>query len=329
DTILKDNIQKILAQETITKIDIDSLFRSISSQKPLVILIDNYDALFKQKNNDSSNEAFKILRQLKNINNHQRIKCSLIMTSSEEVEKLLEELKKDTSICEDFVTFPLELFNDNEMGELWERMPKQWRDKKEIQRKVKDLTGGYPVLFQIICYDLWNLSQKNIDKQTLKNRYEELNERFYNQAKSKLKAIWESFTPTEQGMLLWVILSDLKGRIKNIRKYDLSGIRRSFKEQYQVLKSLKYRKIITKTGTDINQEDIYDLTSYALKEWAINEIIIKDVNDDVVQRKKIFLFVKQKDVDMIEQLLKELWNSKDLVKESVIGIKEILSLFMA
>lgn len=329
DTKLKDNIQKILAQETITKIDIESLFRSISSQKLLVLLIDNYDALFKQKNNSSSNEAFKLLKQFRSINNHRRIKCALIMTSSEEVEKLLEELKEDTSICEDFVPFFLEPFNDNEMGELWERMPKQWRDKKELQRKVKDLTGGYPVLFQIICSYLYDLCKENIDKQTRKNKYESLNERFYDRAKSILSGIWKSLTRAEQGMLLLVILYDLEGRVKRDRKYDLSGIKKSFREQDQVLKSLKYRKIITKTGTDINQEDIYDLASSALKEWAINEIIIKGVNDDVVQRKKIFLFVKQKDVDMIEQLLEELWNSKDLVKESVIGIKEILSLFMA
>jgi hypothetical protein len=130
-------------------------------------------------------------------------------------------------------------------------------------------------------------------------------------------------------MLLLVILYDLEGRVKRDRKYDLSGIKKSFREQDQVLKSLKYRKIITKTGTDINQEDIYDLTSSALKEWAINEIIIKGVNDDVEQRKKIFLFVKKKDVDMIDQLLKELWNNKNAVKEFVIDLKEILSPFMA
>lgn len=329
DTTLKDNIQKILAQETITKIDIDSLFRSISSQKSLVLLIDNYDTLFKTKNNYSSNEALKLLRQLKSINNHRRIKCSLIMTSSEKVEKLLEELKEDTSICEYLVTFPLEPFNDNEMGELWERMPKEWRDKKELQRKVKDLTGGYPALFQLTCYYLYDFCKANIDKQIRKKRGENLDGWFYDRAKLILNRIWKSLTFAEQGMLLLVILYDLEGRFKRDRKYDLSGIRRSFQEQDQVLKSLKYRKIITKTGTDINQEDIYDLTSSALKKWAINEIIIKDVNDDVVQREKIFLFVNKKDVDMIDQLLKELWNNKDVVKESVIDIKEILSLFFA
>lgn len=329
DTTLKDNIQKILAQETITKIDIDSLFRSISSQKSLVLLIDNYDALFKTKNNYSSNEAFKLLRQLKSINNHRRIKCSLIMTSSEKVEKLLEELKEDTSICEYIVTFPLEPFNNNEMGELWERMPKKWRDKKELQRKVKDLTGGHPALFQIICSYLYNLCETNIDKQIQKKRYENLNEWFYAQAKLILNGIWKSLNPTEQGMLLLVILSDLEGRFKRDRKYYLSKIRKLFREQDKVLNSLKDRKIITKTGTDINQEDIYDLTSSALKKWAINEIIIKDVNDDVIQWEKVFLFVNKKDVDMIDQLLKELWNNKDVVKESVIDIKEILSLFFA
>lgn len=329
DAKLEDNIQKILAQETITKIDIDSLFRSISSQKPLVILIDNYDALFKTKNNYSSNEVLKLLRQLKSINNHKRIKCSLIMTSSEKVEKLLGELKEDTSICEYLVTFPLEPFNDNEMEELWERMPKQWRDRKELQKRVKDLTGGHPALFQIICYNLYDLCKENIDKQTRKNKYESLNERFYDQAKLILNGIWKSLTFAEQGMLLLVILYDLEGRVKRDRKYDLSAIRKSFREQDQVLDSLKNRNIITKTGTDINHEDIYDLTSSALKKWAINEIIIKDVNDYVVQREKIFLFVKKKDVDMIDQLLKELWNNKNAVKEFVIDLKEILSPFMA
>ena len=90
---------------------------------------------------------------------------------------------------------------------------------------------------------------------------------------------------------------------------------------------LKYRKIITKTGTDRNHEDIYDLTSYALKEWVINEIIIKDVDDDVAQREKIFLFVNKKNIDMIDQLFKELWDNKNAVKEFVIDLKEIL--FMA
>jgi hypothetical protein len=249
------------------------------------------------------------------------------MTSSEKVEKLLGDLKEDTSICEYLVTFPLEPFNDNEMEELWERMPKQWRDRKEPQKRVKDLTGGHPALFQIICSYLYDLCKENIDKQTRINKYESLNERFYDQAKLILNGIWKSLTLAEQGMLLLVILCELEVRFKRDRKYDLSGIRKSFKEQSQVLKRLKYRKIIIKTGTDINQEDIYDLTSSALKKWAINEIIIKGVNDDVVQREKIFLFVKKKDVDMIDQLLKELWNNKDVVKGSVIDIKEILSLF--
>ena len=257
------------------------------------------------------------------------------MTSSEKVEKLLEELKEDTSICEYLVTFPLEPFNDNEMEELWERMPKQWRDRKELQKRVKDLTGGHPALFQIICCNLYHLCKANIDKQTLKNSSENLNEQFYDEADLIDKAslilngIWKSLTSEEKGMLLLVILYDLEGRVKRDRKYDLSGIRKSFREQDQVLDSLKNRNIITKTGTDINHEDIYDLTSSALKKWAINEIIIKGVNDDIVQREKIFLFVKQKDVDMINQLLKELWNNKDVVKESVIDIKEILSLFFA
>ncbi|MDE5099850.1 MAG: hypothetical protein O4861_16550, partial [Trichodesmium sp. St16_bin4-tuft] len=290
---------------------------------------DNYDTLFKTKNNYSSNEALKLLRQLKSINNHRRIKCSLIMTSSEKVEKLLEELKEDTSICEYLVTFPLEPFNDNEMEKLWERMPKVYRERKELQKKVKDLTGGHPALFQIICYYLYDLCKVNIDKQTQKNKYENLNGWFYDRAKLILKGIWKSLTLAEQGMLLLVILSDLEGRIKRHRKYDLSGIRRSFREQDQVLNSLKYRKIITKTGTDRNHEDIYDLTSDTLKEWVVNEIIIKDVDDDVAQREKIFLFIKQKDVNMINQLFKELWNIKDEVKESLVFIKEILSLFLA
>ena len=327
DIKLKDNIQKVLAQETITKIEIESLLKSISAEKPLVLLMDNYNSLFKHKNNYSANEASKLLRQFKSINYRRRIKCSMVMTSSELVEKLLEELKEDTSICEYIVTFPLEPFNDNEMEELWERMPKQWRDKKELQRKVKDITGGHPALFQIICYDLYSLCQENIDKQTLKNRYEELDERFYDRAKLILNGIWKSFTQVEQGILLLVILSDLGGRVKNIRNYDLSGIKKSFIEKDKVLNSLKNRKIITKTHTDINQEDIYDLASSALKEWVINEIIIKGADRDVTQREKIFLFVKQKDVDMILQLLDELWNRKDAVKELAVGIKELLSLF--
>lgn len=326
-TKLKDNIQKILPQPTITKVEIESLLKSICAEKPLVILIDNYDALFDQKNNYSSNEVSKLLRQFKSINNHRLIKCSMIITSSERVEKLLEELKEDTSICEYLVTFPLEPFNDNEMRELWERMPKQWRDKKELKRKVKGITGGHPVLFQMICYDLYSLCRENIDKHTLKNRYEELDERFYDRAKLILNGIWKSLTQAEQGILLLVILSDLGGRVKNIRNYDLSGIRKSFREKDKVLKTLKNRKIITKTHTDINQEDIYDLASSALKEWVINEIIIKGADDDVTQREKIFLFVKQKDVDMILQLLDELWNRKDAVKELAVGIKELLSLF--
>ena len=257
------------------------------------------------------------------------------MTSSEKVEKLLEELKEDTSICEYLVTFSLEPFNDNEMGELWERMPKEYRDRKELQKRVKDLTGGHPALFQIICCNLYHLCKANIDKQTLKNSSENLNEQFYDEADLIDKAslilngIWKSLTLAEQGMLLLVILSDLEGRIKRHRKYDLSGIRRSFREQDQVLNSLKYRKIITKNTTDIDGKDIYDLTSYALKEWVINEIIIKDVDDDVAQREKIFLFIKQKDVNMIDQLFKELWSSKDEVKESLVCLKEILSLFFA
>jgi hypothetical protein len=249
------------------------------------------------------------------------------MTSSEKVEKLLGDLKQDTSICEYLVTFPLEPFNDNEMGELWERMPKQWRDRKELQKRVKDLTGGHPALFQIICSYLYDLCKENIDKQTRKNKYESLNEWFYDKAKLILNGIWKSLTFEEQGMLLLVILYDLEGRVKRDRKYDLSGIRKSFREQDQVLDSLKNRNIITKTGTDINHEDIYDLTSSALKKWAINEIIIKGVNDDIVQREKLFLFVKQKDIDMIDQLFKELWDNKNAVKEFVIDLKEIL--FMA
>lgn len=171
------------------------------------------------------------------------------------------------------------------------------------------------------------MCRENIDKYTLKNRYEELDERFYDRAKLILNGIWKSLTQAEQGILLLVILSDLGGRVKNIRNYDLSGIRKSFREKDKVLNSLKNRKIITKTHTDINQEDIYDLASSALKEWAINEIIIKGANDDVTQREKIFLFVKQKDVDMILQLLDELWKRKDVVKELAVGIKELLSLF--
>ncbi|MEM1167626.1 MAG: AAA-like domain-containing protein [Cyanobacteria bacterium P01_H01_bin.35] len=328
DTKLKDNIQKILAKDTINKTEIESLLKLISAEKPLVLLIDNYDALFDKKNNYPSNEVSKLLRQFKSINNHRRIKCSMIITSSERVEKLLEVLKEDTSICEYLVTFPLEPFNDNEMKELWERMPKQWRDKKELQRKVKGITGGHPALFQIICYDLYSLCRENIDKQTLKNRYEELDERFYDRAKLILNGIWKSFTQAEQGILLLVILSDLGGRVKNIRNYDLSGIRKSFREKDKVLNSLKNRKIITKTE-NINYEGIYDLTSSAFKEWVINEIIIKGVDEDVTQREKIFLFVKQKDVDMILQLLDELWKRKDAVKELAVGIKELLSLFMA
>ncbi|NEQ39859.1 MAG: ATP-binding protein [Okeania sp. SIO3I5] len=319
DTKLNDNLQKVLAQETITQVEIESLLKLISDEKPLVLLMDNYHALFKQKNNYSSDEASKLLRQLKSINYRRHIKCSMVMTSSEKIEKLLQELKEDTSICEYIVSFSLEPFNNNEMRELWERMPEQWRDRKELYGQAKYLTGGYPGLFQIFCYYLWSLCRENIDQQTWNKRYEELYDRFYEQAKLMLNEIWKSLTQAEQGMLLLVILSDLEGRVKNVRKYDLSGIRESLREKDHVLNSLKIRKIITKTGTDINHKDIYDLTSFAFKKWVINEIIIKGVDQDVTQREKIFLFVKQKDVSMVRKLFDELWKSKDTI------IKRLLS----
>lgn len=50
----------------------------------------------------------------------------------EKVEKLFGELKEDILICEYFVIFFFELFNDNEMEELWERMLKEYRDRRVL-----------------------------------------------------------------------------------------------------------------------------------------------------------------------------------------------------
>ena len=40
-------------------------------------------------------------------------------------------------IGDDLIGLVSHKFNDNEMEELWERMPKQWRDRKEPQKRME------------------------------------------------------------------------------------------------------------------------------------------------------------------------------------------------
>lgn len=327
DANLRLKIDDIIhTKQIITQSEIEPIFASLN--KSLVLLIDNYDFVFCPKNDYTLHEVSRLLRQLRSINDHRHLKCSTIMTCSQPVKQLVKDLRTEENLPYDhLMTVPLKPFHNSEMAKLWERMPNRWKDKRELQRKVENITGGHPALFQIICYNLYYIGKEKVDNETREREYEELEHQFYDEANLMLERIWKSLSEQEQGILLLVILYDLGGRIQNTRYYDLSGINKCFREQDSILKNLKLRKILKIIRKGIKEEDIYDLTASALKKWAIDEIILKHDDDAVKQREKVFLFVRQQDIDMMSNLFDQLWKMKgELMDLAKFGIKEILPL---
>jgi len=315
----------ILKNQIITQSEIEAIF--INLDKCLVLLIDDYDVVFHPKNNYTLQEVSKLLRQFRIINDHKLLKCSTIMTSSQPVKQLVKELRlEDNLLYDHLMTVPLKPFDNYEMRELWKKMRGKLKDSKEVQRAVESITGGHPKLSQIVCYNLYYISTstKKVDNETLK---EQLEDEFYEQANLILESIWNSFSDEEKGILLLVILSDLEGRIKNTIYFDLKGVNKYFREQDWILKSLKLRKIIKKNHKGRNEDDTYDLTASALKKWAINEIIVKRDNYAVKQREKVFLFVRQQDINMMSDIFEQLWKMKsELMNLAKFGIEEIFPL---
>jgi len=323
DSPVQSNIEKIESLQTeidamlhladLEKDHVKQILKHIKQRdKFLVLLLDNYNAIIEQKNNDNEAEMLKFLREFRNLAEHEADRrLATIMTSS----KPLSDLSSPSTYNDlPYTSRPLKPFQDTEVLTLWNQMPETFKHRQEILTKVKLFTGGYPALFQMFCFLLYNslMQQQTPVVETLESDFEV-------NAEVIIRSIWQSFNDIERMLLRLIALYYVGGKIEK-RRYDLSGIEDCLKEQAGKLNDLEKRGIIL--GVVKQNKKVYAFTASAMQQWVIREIL-SNSPAEIDDRERVFGIMNQGHVKKIQNAIEWVGKNSESVMPIAGGITEI------
>ncbi len=331
---MQSEINQFLQESDLNKNHVKQILQRIKNQdKFLVLLLDNYDGIFEQNNNND--EILKFLKEFQYLKEHELGNCfSTIMTASK---PLSEVALKD---MHDYLTHPskpFKTFGNVEIVDLWSRMPDLLKQKEDLRKIVQEITGGYPELIQMLCFSLYNQLKDLTQQETPTiETFETLESEFNDSAEKTLRYIWESLNDTQKGLLILIALYDVGGKIDKKDYYvgDIEDILADSKYKSNI-ENLKTRGIIlfnsVKSEKNIKQKkEVYYFSASAMQEWIIREIA-GDSQTQVAERERIFLIMTKGQLNTqfsnIKNAINFIGENFETVKSLAGGISTILNLF--
>ncbi|MBD2778561.1 AAA family ATPase [Iningainema tapete] len=317
--LIQSEIENILQKTTVDKADVKQILKEIKRQdKFLVLLLDEYDAVLHPNDNYAESAIQQFLSECRILQEQDANRClSTIMILSQSPIGL-SSTSKYNNLPD--ISSPLKPFKDNELKILWEHMPTPWDQKQSLQRIVKEITGGHPALFQMLCYLLYNqLKQKGIpDIETLKADFENMTEELL------FRRIWVSLNETQRMVMRLICLYSLEGKIDK-KHYDMKGVEDYLKNNYAILNNLKVSGFI-QSNRERNKES-YSFTASAMQQWVIREIVSNN-EGEIKERERVFGIMNQGQINKITQPIKWIRENPDVIKSVAGGFQELAKVFL-
>jgi len=166
------------------------------SQKSLVLLFDEFDALNDTQAEQMRDEFFRYLRTLLSIN-PQRLNFIFAIGRN------IDDFTAALSLFKDMKNYPVSLLTDKETDELIrlsENNQSLYWSKKAVQ-EIWELTHGHPLLTQLLCTyiwdQLWKQEPTSIPKVTSIKRIvtQEDISRVLNESQNGLEWLWDGLPP--------------------------------------------------------------------------------------------------------------------------------------
>lgn len=289
----------------------------------MVLLIDNYDLVFNDHKKDES-QILKFLREFNSLRNDAPMgSLSTIMTSSKNIDFVMD--MESINYYLPNLWLPLKPFKDEEISNLWDRMPDLWQKREDLRNIVQETTGGYPALVQMLCFSLYNNLKNLVGQNPTKEILQEVEREFNQLAEKILRNIWQSLDDKQKILLGLIALYHVKGKI-NTTNYYISDIE-------SILANVKYKSKLEDLETngiiviERSQKKVnYKFAASSMQEWVVRAISknqVPEIND----REKIALIMTKGQINNIHNAIKWMGENEATVQSVAGGISGILHLF--
>lgn len=273
---LKSVIETLLDQGQATARGMRQVLAKLGKRnKFLVLLVDDYDAALRENPHYTQADIEVFTNECRSIASQSREReyLSMIVTSLTRLNELGPSLTPDKSPWYSHYLFRvLRPFTKNEVDTLLQGIP----ITPALRDVIQNMAGGHPALLQIAGSLLFRALRtgKLPDTETFTKEFE-------SQTRHIFEDIWQRCKDVEQGLLILMAWSKLKGGLDQKITIDLSDIDLTkidviFSQHQRELTNLVEQGVII----DQDQEQLgngrYSFASLGMEQWVIQEIQTSD-----------------------------------------------------
>ncbi|NET80696.1 MAG: hypothetical protein F6J94_01470 [Moorea sp. SIO1F2] len=273
---LQTEIETLLDHGKATARAMPQVLRKLGKHnKFLVLLVDDYDAALRENPHYTQADMEAFLSECRSIAYHSRERryLSMIVTSLRRLNELGPSLTPDKSPWYNHYLFrSLKPLTETEVEQLMASIP----ITPALRNVIKDRAGGHPALLQIAGSLLFRALRtgKLPDTETFIKEFE-------SQTRHIFQNIWQRCSDVEQGLLILMAWSKLKGGLEQKITIDLSDIDLTkidviFSQHQRELTNLVEQGVIIDKYQDELGNGRYSFASLGMEQWIIQEIQTSD-----------------------------------------------------
>ncbi|NEO93648.1 MAG: ATP-binding protein [Moorea sp. SIO3G5] len=273
---LQRDIETLLDQGKTTVRGMRQVLKQLGKRnKFLVLLVDDYDAALRENQHYTQADMETFVTEFRSIAYHSRERTylSMIVTSLRPLNELGPPLNPNSSPWYNHYLFQsLKPLTETEVEQLMASIP----ITPPLRDVIKDRAGGHPALLQIAGSLLFRelRTGKLPDTETFAKKFED-------QTRHIFEDIWQRCSDVEQGLLILMAWSKLKGGLEHKITIDLSDIDLSkidviFSQHQRELTNLVEQGVIIAQDQDDFGNGRYSFGSLGMEQWVIQEIKTSD-----------------------------------------------------
>ncbi|NEO40978.1 MAG: AAA family ATPase [Moorea sp. SIOASIH] len=243
--------------------------------KFLVLLVDDYDAALVESQHYTQADMETFLTECRTVAYHskERKYLAMIVASLRRLNELGPPFNPNSSPWYNHYLFQsLKPLTETEVEQLMASIP----ITPALRDVIKDMAGGHPALLQIAGSLLFRglRTGKLPDTETFTKEFE-------SETRQIFQNIWQRCRDVEQGLLILMTWSKLKGGLEQKITIDLSDIDLSkidviFSQHQRELTNLVEQGVIIAQDQDDFGNGRYSFASLGMEQWVIQEIKTSD-----------------------------------------------------
>ncbi|MBD1844837.1 ATP-binding protein [Cyanobacteria bacterium FACHB-63] len=302
---IQTEVDRHLAQQTVSKDALRSILRLLGKkEKFLLLLIDDYDVALQPTEDYSEQDTADFLNDCRNLASHSKESqhFASIVTSLRRLNEAGIRLKPNESPWYNHYLFqPLKPFSETEAAALLGGLPLT----PAIKEGIRDIADGSPTLLQVAGYLLFREFRANRlpDPNVFVAEFRRATEHYFEDN-------WNFSSETEQGLMMLLALTQLKGRLLK-KRYDLGDTDVIFSQKERELRDLEERGIVLCQLQEGKKH--YRFASSLMEWWVIKEI--ENSDEEALQaRQRTFLnLMSRRQAETVTNAIRWLWENKDEV----------------